>query len=330
MGSWAIRASGLYKDFHPPRRLRHPWRRPNAIRALDGVDLEVDRGELFGLLGPNGAGKTTLIKVLCTLIVPTDGSAHVLGHNLDQEAPIKRSVGLVVSDERSFYWRLSARRNLAFFATMLGLNGDAAHRRIETVLDAVDLTEMADRRFSHLSTGMRQRVAIARGLLNRPQLLFMDEPTRSLDPIATGRLHTLIRRLVDQEGMTVFLTTHALDEAEKLCDRIALMVRGRIRACASPEQMRRDLRPGQNYRFHLRCRPATVPIDRIVHLEEVRLEPAQDDTTWLHFYLRDGAGELSTVLGVLASAGITILQISSQVAGLDQVFAHYAEGEEAT
>ena len=147
----------------------------------------------WGLTGPE---KTTLIKLLCTLIAPDSGRARVMGHDLKQQEAIKYAVGLVVADERSFYWRLSVRHNLDFFAAMLNLPGPAARQRIDAVLEMVGLTAEAGRRVSELSTGMRQRLAIARGLLHQPRLLFLDEPTRSLDPLAAAHLHDLIRRLV--------------------------------------------------------------------------------------------------------------------------------------
>lgn len=179
-----------------------------AVTAVDNVNLTVGRGELFGLLGPNGAGKTTLIKLLCTLIVPTSGTARVNGYDLQQEEAIKASVGLVSGDERSFYWRLSGRRNLEFFASLHRLTAQQRHRRVEDVLGLMELRDVADETFQTCSTGMRQRLSIARGLLNNPEILFLDEPTKSLDPIATRHLHDFIKdRLVGERGVTVFLTT---------------------------------------------------------------------------------------------------------------------------
>ena len=237
----AIETENLTKVFRPGRSLRRPLRKPAPVVAVSSVNLRVEQGELFGLLGPNGAGKTTLIKILCTLIVPSSGRASVMGFDLKREDAIKRAVGLVVSDERSFYWRLSARRNLFFFSAMMGLRGREASQRVDQVLEEVELSDVADRPFSDFSTGMRQRLAIARGLLHRPQLLFMDEPTRSLDPMATVRLHRLVKRLA-LEKVTILLTTHNLLEAESLCDKVALMYRGQIRACSAPADLRRNLR----------------------------------------------------------------------------------------
>ncbi len=327
MNSWAIETTGLKKIFYPPRSLRRPFRRPRPIKAVTGVDLQVKRGELFGLVGPNGAGKTTLIKLLCTLIVPTAGTARVMNLELAQETEIKRTVGLVVSDERSFYWRLSARQNLEFFATMVGLDSSRSPQRVAQVLEAVDLSSVADRRFSNFSTGMRQRLSIARGLLHRPQLLFMDEPTRSLDPNATRHLHKLVRALVEQEGMTVLLTTHNLTEAETLCDRVAVMHHGRIQACARPDQLRRQLSAAGREIYHLTVDSWQPQLAQELEplLAYFQADPAGDDSWQLSLQLGEKPTALTAVLDILRSADLTIQDIQSELPSLEEVFAHYTQ-----
>ena len=197
----AVEINRLTKHFDKPQG----WRRLanfKPVTAVQEVSLTIPRQELFGLLGPNGAGKTTLVKMLCTLILPSRGEATVAGYSLEQDAAIRAAVGLVVADERSFYWRLTGRRNLMFFAAMHRLFGREAQRRVEQVLADVDLLDRAGDRFSNYSTGMRQRLAIARSLLHQPEILFLDEPSRSLDPTATQHLHTLIQRLLEKQGVT--------------------------------------------------------------------------------------------------------------------------------
>jgi ABC-2 type transport system ATP-binding protein len=328
MEPWAIETSNLRKVFHPARNPYRPFHKPKPITAVAGVDLCVRRGELFGLLGPNGAGKTTLIKMLCTLIVPTSGRAQVLGHDLSQEGAIKQSVGLVVSDERSFYWRLSARSNLAFFAAMVGLSKQLARRRVDEVLAAVELGDMAERRFNELSTGMRQRLAIARGLLHRPKLLFMDEPTRSLDPIAAAKLHAFVCELVKHEGVTILLTTHNLTEAESLCDRLALMHRGRIRACASPDQLRRELWPGDQYTLLVDRRPDMVGVSLEGIVSDLHIAPTDDGLVKILFRVDERSGGLMATLDALRAGGLAILGIQRELPTLERAFAHYAETEE--
>ncbi len=235
----AIETQNLTKHY----ALSRGWRRlsrARPARAVQDVNLRIDSGELFGLLGPNGAGKTTLVKMLCTLILPTHGSATVAGFSLRRASEIRAAVGMMVSDDRSFYWRLSGRENLQFFAALYRLHGTTAHRRVDEVLEQVDMSAHANRRFSDYSTGMKQRIALARCLLHRPRILFLDEPSRSLDPSATQRLHDLLRRLIAEHTMTVFLITHDLSEAEKLCNRVAVMSNGRIRMVGEPAEMRKQ------------------------------------------------------------------------------------------
>lgn len=241
--TWAIEANGLTKYYPGPKGvLGWASQEQPATLALNGVDLFIKKGELFGLVGPNGAGKTTLIKTLCTLISPTQGYAQVNGYDLSQESAIKASIGLVTSDERSFYWRLSARQNLEFFATLHHLAPKEIGTRIEEVLEIVGLQEVADKRFLTFSTGMRQRLSIARGLLSRPATIFLDEPTKGLDPLGIQSLHKLIREdLTRNQGITILLTSHWLQEVEQLCDRIAIMNQGRIQACGTMFELRKEL-----------------------------------------------------------------------------------------
>lgn len=321
----AIETRHLSKTFHQPqgwRRLLARLQRSRPVTAVDDVNLQVEKGELFGLLGPNGAGKTTLAKMLCTLIAPSGGSATVAGHPLAAAGAIRAAVGLVVADERSFYWRLSGRQNLAFFATMYGLRGKEAARQVEVVLGQVDMAAFADRRFSDYSTGMKQRIALARSMLHRPQILFLDEPSRSLDPSATRRLHSLLRRLVTEEEVTIFLITHDLLEAEKLCRRVAVMHRGRVRAVGDPAVLRGQL--GRTLHYTLR-------VDRLRSEVEARLAEVAPDLTCRHheghsyltFTAAEADGRLTAVLDSLRSQGLTIYTIEGTPPSLEEVFAFY-------
>lgn len=317
----AVETEALGKIFDKPQG----WRRVarfKPVTAVNDVSLSVAAGELFGLLGPNGAGKTTLVKMLCTLIVPTSGTAVVAGHPLERGRAIRAQVGLVVTDERSFYWRLSARRNLLFFAAMHGLYGRAARERVDTVLDDVDLRDVAERRFSDFSSGMRQRLAIARGLLHRPQILFLDEPSRSLDPTATRRLHDLILEMKARQAMTVFLITHDLAEAEKLCDRVAVMHRGRIRTVGRPGDLRRHLQPVRHYALD------TDPVDAhtAVTLREIvpgiTIEAAPAGSR-LMFRAGERDALFTAVVDCLRGRGLTIYSLEGVPPTLEEVFAHF-------
>lgn len=323
LSSPAIETFDLTKRFPRGGRLQAFIRRrpaPAPVIAVDHVTLTIERGELFGLLGPNGAGKTTLVKLLCTLIVPTSGTARVDGYDLSHETAIKARVGLVSGDERSFYWRLTGRQNLLFFAALHGLEGQPARRRVDEVLERVELQEVADQPFQTYSTGMRQRLAIARGLLNHPRILFMDEPTRSLDPTATAHLHRFIRDdLVRGQGVTVFLTTHRLSEAERLCDRVAVMDHGRIRACGTIAELRRTLGRGERYRFHVEALKPEVEIELQGMVEGLRLTPLSGVETLVEFDLADR--RLDRVIDLIRGAGGRILSIASEPVPLEEVFA---------
>jgi ABC-2 type transport system ATP-binding protein len=241
---YAIEGFELEKSFTKKRSLTElftqPFATPGRVSALRGVDLHVKTGEIFGLLGPNGAGKTTLVKILSCLILPDRGHASIGGFDVRHEDKVKALLGLVHSDERSFYWRLSGRDNLRFFARLYDVPGKRIESRIDELLLKVDLADAAPRRFSDYSSGMKQRLAIARALLHDPPILLMDEPTRSLDPAASLSLRRLIKdELNGRDGKTILLATHNLREAEVLCDRIAILVSGTVRQVGTIGEVRR-------------------------------------------------------------------------------------------
>jgi ABC-2 type transport system ATP-binding protein len=232
--SVAILAEDLTKVYVKRRSLREvalrPFHRAERVAALSGLSLETRSGEIFGLLGPNGAGKTTFLKILTGLVLPTSGRALVNGVDVARDdRAVKRSIGFVTSDERSFYWRLTGRENLDFFARLYGLASAGARRASADLLREMDMESIADRPFMSYSTGMKQRLAIARALLHDPPVLCLDEPTRSLDPIAAKHLRRfVIDRLNRERGKTVLLATHNLPEAEEMCARLVVLDRGRI------------------------------------------------------------------------------------------------------
>lgn len=241
---YALTAVGLVKTFLPPGPIRRLLAR-SAVRepvtAVDGVDLRVRRGEVFGILGPNGAGKTTFIKMMTTLLRPTSGSATVAGYDVvDAEAGVRSEVGLLTGDERSFYLRLTARQNLMFFAALGGLSGRVAADRVQELLELMGLQDRAEDMYYSFSTGMRQKLGIARALLCDPSVLFLDEPTRGVDVVASNELKQLIRGRLATDGRSVILATHRMEEAEQLCDRIGIMLAGRIVFCGTVEELRRS------------------------------------------------------------------------------------------
>jgi ABC-2 type transport system ATP-binding protein len=213
-------------------------RRPLEVEAVRGISFAVEQGELFGLLGPNGAGKTTTIKMLITLLLPTGGSARVLGHDVVAEArEVRRKIGYVFGGDRGLYERLSALDNLRYFAELYGVSGREQKRRIAEVLDTVGLAGREKERVEGYSRGMKQRLHIARGILHDPPVVFLDEPTIGVDPVGSRELRQTIAGLV-QSGQTVLLTTHYMFEADTLCDRIAVIARGQIVGHGTPRELK--------------------------------------------------------------------------------------------
>lgn len=239
---YAIETFELTKVYRPPDKLaslamRSPIK--TEVLAVDNVNLTIREGELFGLIGPNGAGKTTLVKMLATLLWPTSGRALIKGLDTQRhENMVKSNIGFVSGEERSFYWRLTGRQNLRFFASLGNLFGAERERRIQEVLERLDLAEAADNMVYSYSSGMKQKLSIARGLLINPAVLFLDEPTKSIDPVIAQRLKSFIRDdLVDGEGKTVVLTSHRLEEIEQLCDRFAILDHGKITFCGTVDEL---------------------------------------------------------------------------------------------
>jgi ABC-2 type transport system ATP-binding protein len=222
-------------------------------QVLFDVNLEVARGELFGLLGPNGAGKSTLLKLLATLTTPDRGRMTIDGIDVEREPlKAKRRIGLCTSDERSFYFRLTARQNMEFFGALMGLGGAHLKKRIDECVELVDLRDILDQRFGGFSSGMKVRLTVARALLADPAILFLDEPTRAVDPVHAEDLRSLIRRnLVGGAGKTVVLATNLLEEAWEMCDRVAVVNRGRIVALAPPRELDLELGAIARYRVQL-------------------------------------------------------------------------------
>ncbi len=326
--TFAIQTFELTKQY--PRTDSWPglfWRQYDPP-AVNRVNLAVHAGEVFGLVGPNGAGKTTFVKMLATLILPTSGSAQVNGFDLADEINVKRSVGLVTSDERSFYWRLTGQQNLEFFAALDGYTGREAHLRVSRALERVGLSQVAGKRFQTYSTGMRQRLSIARALLSDVRVLFLDEPTRGLDPAATHRLHELIReQLVAQQGITVVMTSHRLEEVERLCDRVAIMTQGEIRVCGTMETLRGMIDPWERYHLKIQGRISpSVGEEFQRKLLDFQMQFIDGETS-VQFRAARRTNSLDQVIDSLREEGYQIVEISRQVSSLDVIFERVLRGE---
>jgi ABC-2 type transport system ATP-binding protein len=217
-------------------------RREKEVVAVDDVSFAVEQGELFGLLGPNGAGKTTSVKMLTTLLIPTDGTARVLGYDVVKEAQeIRPRIGFIFGGERGLYWRLSGLDNLRYFASLYHVEPEVSAKRIPYLLELVGLEDRGEEKVEGYSRGMKQRLHIARTLLHDPEVLFLDEPTMGLDPVGARELRQVIRNLQEQKK-TILLTTHYMFEADALCERIAVIDHGRIVALDTPEGLKDHVR----------------------------------------------------------------------------------------
>jgi ABC-2 type transport system ATP-binding protein len=213
-------------------------RKTKEVVAVDGISFDVPKGSLFGMLGPNGAGKTTTVKMLTTLLIPTSGTARVLGYDVvDQADAIRGRIGFIFGGERGLYWRLSGINNLRYFASLYHVDPKVSDERIPYLLDLVGLKDRGQERVEGYSRGMKQRLHIARTLLHDPEVLFLDEPTMGLDPVGARELRQVIRNL-QAEKKTILLTTHYMFEADALCERIAVIDRGHIVALDTPKGLK--------------------------------------------------------------------------------------------
>jgi ABC-2 type transport system ATP-binding protein len=305
-GSVAIAVTDLVKEY------------PGGVRALDGVTFEVGEGEVFALLGPNGAGKTTTVKILTTLSQPTSGTAHVVGRDVVREpSKVRTSIG-VVSQHSGVDPTATARENLILQGRFFGLGGRALQRRVDELLGVVGLAEAARRIAGTFSGGMSRRLDIALGLIHRPEVLFLDEPTTGLDPEVRASMWEEIRRLAASEGLTILLTTHYLEEADRLAGRLAILDRGRVVTQGTPEGLKAELR-GDAIALELRNGSGEDEIRAALFgtpgLDELRFE----DRT-VHLRVAAGATALPGVLSALDTRGIAVAAATVSRPSLDDVY----------
>lgn len=320
----AISIENLSKTYPPsfPRlkKFLHLNIKP-PVEALKNVSFEIGDGEIFGLIGKNGAGKTTLTKIIATLVQPTSGNVSVKGiDSVENEVKVRALVGFATAEERSFYWRLSAERNLMFFARLYGMNDKFARARIAEIFAQLNLSDLAKRRFAELSTGNKQRLAVARALLPSPPVLLLDEPTRSLDPLAADRMRELILSL---EGVSVLLTSHNLTEIEVLCRRVAVISNGEIRAVDTPGNLRRAHRQTQTVKISIGN--LTEPDLRNTAAQTLNDYSIADKTDFfiLEFFREVNDDLLGKIVSVLSAKNARILDIETEKATLLDVLESY-------
>ena len=305
----AIEASELKKAYPP------------GVTALDGVSLSVDAGTIFGLLGPNGAGKSTTVRVLCTLTRPDSGNARVAGIDvLRDPAGARRAIG-VVGQKHGAAPEATGRENLVLQGEFYGITGRDLKQRVSDVLRRFDLTDAADRQASTYSGGMQRRLDIAMGLLHRPRVLFLDEPTTGLDPEARVQMWREIERLARDEGITILLTTHYMEEVDRLASRLAIIDRGRVVTQGQPDQLKAELE-GDTILVGL-----AEPEDGAAYaaLREVEgLTAITLDGTTLRAQARDGSAAIPAVLAALQSGGVQAASVTVARPTLDDVYLRHA------
>jgi len=303
--------------------------KPKPVVALDGVDLAVEPGEFFGLLGPNGAGKTTLIKILTTLLLPSEGTARIFGFDVERQTKqIRRIMNMVAGGEQSGYGILTVREQLWMFSQFYGLPTRDGWNRVDELIDAVGLDEQREQRVSTLSTGQRQKMNFARGLLNDPWIFFLDEPTLGLDVAAARSVRELILAWkAAVPGRTVLLTTHYMAEADELCDRIAIVDHGRILALGTPEELKKRVQRESVFRIELdRLDGGVGALRRLPGVVNAALAVGDQATTAddrqtveVNLALVDDAA-LGDVVGALGGLGAHILALRKSEPSLEDVF----------
>ncbi len=350
MNNWAIEAEQLIKRFprravpnvaagdngnetrpsvptEPRRRLSVGRKKEPAawFTAVDGVDLRIQQGEVFGLLGPNGAGKSTTIRMLCTLLEPTSGTARVNGFDIvKQSNQVRQSLGTVLAGERSIYWKLTARENLEYFSALFHIPAEVAHRRVDELLDRMELTNRADDLVEKYSTGMKQRVAIARALLARPPILLLDEPTLGLDPQAARRVRELVKEL-KAEGHTILLTTHYMEEADQLSDRIGIIDQGKVIALGTPAELKRRISQQDAIRLEVAGWHAEMAesLRQLPTVENVMPHYTGADSLWeVNLLAANSRAVLPGIIDRLNTNGTRVVNMNVVQPSLEDVFIH--------
>lgn len=311
---YAIEVKGLKKTFVSG------WLRTRRKEALRGVSLNVPEGGFWGLLGPNGAGKTTLLSILSNLLTPEEGEVRVMGKDIRTEAvEICKRINLS-SGHANFLWSLNIRENLRYYAMLYGLSGATLERRVEDLLDLFDLREFARVRFDELSTGTKQKLALAKALVNEPELLLLDEPTVGLDPDVARRIREAIRGLHQEKGTTILMTTHNMREAETLCEQVVFITQGTIRASGTPHHLKREMRLADTILIEFQGR---LPVQGLTGMNGVY--GFQNGESSCKILVDDHRERLPQILDFLIAQGILIHNIQTEESDLEDLFIAFAK-----
>ncbi|HMK52622.1 MAG TPA: ABC transporter ATP-binding protein [Thermodesulfobacteriota bacterium] len=309
----AIKAEGIYKTF------RSGWWGRKEKLVLKGVDLQVEEGEIFGILGPNGAGKTTLLSILSTLLLPDQGRIQILGIDGLQNGKRIRERVNISSGNANFLWSLTVRENLHFYGMLYGLTGNRREEKVKALIHLFNLEEHQDVHFDRLSTGMKQRLSLAKSLLNDPAVLFLDEPTVGLDPSVSVTTREQIRLIQKQRGMTVLLTTHNMREAEFLCDRIAFLKNGEILTTGTAATLKRMIRMGDLVKIYFK---GMIPEDELARADGVINCGISEGLC--EVIVDDGEKRLASLIALLSQSGVQIKRVTLGQTDLEDVFIEFA------
>ena len=314
----AIDAEGIFKTF------RSGWWKKREKQALKGIDLQIEEKEIFGILGPNGAGKTTLLSILCTLLLPDRGSVHILGmDSLHDGHQIRKRVN-IVSGNANFLWSLTVKENLHYYGMLYGLTGKEREKKVEALIDIFNLKEHQQIPFDELSTGMKQRLSLAKSVINDPAVLFLDEPTAGLDPDVSIRIRKEVLSIHKERGMTILLTTHNMKEAEYLCGRIAFLKGGEILTTGTAEALKRMVRIGDQIKIEFN---GTIPEDELGRADGVINFTISDHLC--EIIVDEGEKRLGALVAAIAQSGAEIKKVTLGQVDLEDVFVEFAKSTDS-
>ena len=310
----AIKAEGISKTF------RSGWWGRKQKLVLKGIDLQIEEGEIFGILGPNGAGKTTLLSILSTLLFPDQGKIQILGMDGLRDGHRVRERVNISSGNANFLWSLTVKENLHFYGMLYGLNGNRRAEKIKALIKLFNLEEHQDVPFDRLSTGMKQRLSLAKSLLNDPAVLFLDEPTVGLDPSVSIRIREQIQLIQKERRMTILLTTHNMKEAEYLCDRIAFLKGGEILTTGTTETLKRMIRMGDVVKIEFN---GTILEDELLRSEGVINYGISGNLC--EIIVDDVERRLGNLVVLLSQGGAQIKKVTIGQTDLEEIFIEFAK-----